>query len=367
MDERPRCPECNEFLIEGECIQHGVIVERVPDLAPQDPPPPPVSTERPSERARVVTPEGGGPSYVVFEPESVARDRELQMEAARGDAEQTAAVREAPAPIPEAAPPGSQDMIVIDQKPVWIVVVAAAVLVLFVLVSLWRGQSLVGSRLDDLRASMRLVDDRLGTIETFNLATDARLKRVERRLGGTFNVAQLAKRVTPAVFTIRTSQGVGSGFVVERGKTSSTLLTNFHVIASVGRGGAVLVDQKGRRTINGRVGKVDPDNDLAAVVVKRRLPVLPLLHQIPKAGEPVIAVGSPLGLGGTVTEGIVSGRVQGLIQFSAAASFGSSGGPLVNAKGQVIGVVTLKIIGAGAEGLAFAVPSSRACSRILDC
>ena len=73
-------------------------------------------------------------------------------------------------------------------------------------------------------------------------------------------------------------------------------------------------------------------------------------------GQPLYAIGSPLGMDHTVTSGIFSGRRTDLLQTSAQISPGNSGGPLITENGQVVGVNTLKIAGFGAEGLGFAIP-----------
>ena len=82
-------------------------------------------------------------------------------------------------------------------------------------------------------------------------------------------------------------------------------------------------------------------------------------------------LGSPLGLGGTVTSGIASAyrNDHGLtyLQFSAPISPGNSGGPVINEHGRVVGVSVMKMVGDGAEGLSFAIPSSRLCAALSVC
>ena len=84
-----------------------------------------------------------------------------------------------------------------------------------------------------------------------------------------------------------------------------------------------------------------------------------------------MAVGSPLGLGSTVTLGVISGfrSLEGsdYVQFSAAISPGNSGGPVVDRDGRVIGVARAKLVADGAEGLGFAVPIDTVCSTVLSC
>lgn len=362
IDERPRCPECHDVLIEGECLTHGVIADPVSPSTSGH------AARRPSERARVVTPDGGGPSYVVFEPEAVARERERRASGEPQDAQPTRVPPFAGSPAGPPSTPGADDVITISQRSILIVLGAGILVLLFVLLALWRGQSNLAGRFDRLDAGVGALDDRLTTMELYRTESEARLKGLERQIGGTINVSGIARKVRPAVFTVQTPDGVGSAFVVDSGRRS-TLLTNAHVVLA-GTGAPhrnVTINQQGRAALRGRVREIDIDNDLALIRVNRKLPALRLHLGRVRDGAPVIAVGSPLGLGGTVTEGIVSGKVGGLIQFSAAASPGSSGGPLVNADGLVIGIVTLKIVLPGVEGLSFAVPVSEGCSRLLSC
>lgn len=106
---------------------------------------------------------------------------------------------------------------------------------------------------------------------------------------------------------------------------------------------------------------------LALIDVRETLPALAHTTAIPKTGSPVLAVGAPLGLNGTVTSGIVSGSRKGQVQFSAAISPGSSGSPLVDANGEVVGIVSAKFVGPGAEGLGFAVPVKTVCDVFPIC
>jgi putative serine protease PepD len=151
------------------------------------------------------------------------------------------------------------------------------------------------------------------------------------------------------------------------------IITNNHVVAN---GGDVsVVGQDGRRLPAEVVGR-DPDSDIAVLRVTpssalRRLALAQA--GTTEVGEPVLAVGSPLGLSGTVTAGIVSaldrrvrlgdtGARQSAIQTDASINPGNSGGPLVNAQGEVIGVNTAiaTLEGSGSIGIGFAIPIERA-------
>jgi putative serine protease PepD len=84
-------------------------------------------------------------------------------------------------------------------------------------------------------------------------------------------------------------------------------------------------------------------------------------------GDSVLVLGAPLGLGGSVSNGIVSAFRDGYIQFSAPIAPGNSGGPLVNLHGQVIGVARSKLVAQGAEGLSFAIPIAIVCTSVSAC
>ncbi|WP_250029553.1 S1C family serine protease [Paractinoplanes maris] len=187
-----------------------------------------------------------------------------------------------------------------------------------------------------------------------------------------------AARVLPGVVSVqvRTASGggSGSGFVFDdRGH----IVTNNHVVtagSSSARGSITVVGADGRR-LNAEVVGTDPSNDIAVLRVDDAAALDRLALADPRAtrvGEPVLAVGSPLGLSGTVTAGIVSAldrpvRLGGssrqtAVQTDASINPGNSGGPLVNARGEVIGVNTAiaTLEGGGSIGIGFAVPIERA-------
>ncbi|NJK52505.1 MAG: PDZ domain-containing protein [Leptolyngbyaceae cyanobacterium SU_3_3] len=161
-------------------------------------------------------------------------------------------------------------------------------------------------------------------------------------------------------------QGTGSGFII---KADGLVMTNAHV---VDRASSVTVTLRDGREFTGRVVGEDPLTDVAVVKIEaNNLPTVNLGNsdQI-RSGEWAIAIGNPLGLDNTVTAGIISGtgrssseigapdRRVSFIQTDAAINPGNSGGPLLNQRGEVIGMNTA-IIG-GAQGLGFAIPINRA-------
>ncbi|TVP62021.1 MAG: PDZ domain-containing protein [Nodularia sp. (in: Bacteria)] len=161
-------------------------------------------------------------------------------------------------------------------------------------------------------------------------------------------------------------QGLGSGFITT---ADGLIFTNAHVVANADN---VTVLLKDGRSFQGEVVGADSVTDVAVVkIAATELPTVQLGNSDNlMAGEPAIAIGNPLGLDNTVTQGIISATqrsVAGLgvpteridfIQTDAAINPGNSGGPLLNAQGEVIGMNTAII--QGAQGLGFAIPINTA-------
>ena len=196
------------------------------------------------------------------------------------------------------------------------------------------------------------------------------------------SVAGVAQRVLPSVVMIRvkSSQGEvgGTGFIVNGGY----IITNNHVVAGAG-GSSIEVVFNDKKTLPATVKGADPNSDVAVLQPEgeHSLPALTVGDSSKIAvGDPVIAIGSPLGLQGSVTTGIVSSLNRAVptrgedgdaaflnaIQTDAAINPGNSGGPLVDAKGRVIGINTAIATlggqglggeqGSGSIGLGFAIP-----------
>ena len=170
------------------------------------------------------------------------------------------------------------------------------------------------------------------------------------------------------------AQGQGSGFVYD---AEGHIVTNDHVVSGAE---SVSVRFWDGSTYDATVVGTDPSTDLAVIKVDAPAEVLHPLElgdstQL-SVGEGVVALGSPFGLEGTVTSGIVSAlnrqmtsqnnfTISNSIQTDAAINHGNSGGPLVNAAGQVIGVNTqIKSESGGSDGIGFAIPSSTVSSIV---
>ena len=185
----------------------------------------------------------------------------------------------------------------------------------------------------------------------------------------------VAERLRSSTVTIDAGDATGSGFVVGK---EHWVITNAHVVADAVEQG-VEVRFEGSPAVAGRVLGVDPDHDLVVLAVPgaARVPALPLGDSdAVRVGETVLAFGSPYGLAGTLTQGIVSARrdldemwavpVRRVIQTDAPINPGNSGGPLVNRRGQVIGVNTAILSrGGSATGIGFAIPAAYV-AQLLD-
>jgi serine protease Do len=203
-------------------------------------------------------------------------------------------------------------------------------------------------------------------------------------------VTEIAKKVGPSVVGIRMTlsgaqldfndtdqaQAEGSGVIVSR---DGYIMTNYHVVEyadprnNASQNVTLEVFLPDKRQAKAKFIGGDQLNDLAVIKVNlNNLPVAELgdSSQL-EVGEPAVAIGNPLGIefAGSVTAGVISAlnrtveledKTLNLIQTDAAINPGNSGGALVNSRGQVIGINTVKISVAGVEGLGFAIPINEA-------
>src|SRR5882757_9565013 len=205
------------------------------------------------------------------------------------------------------------------------------------------------------------------------------------------DLSDLAAKVTPAVVNVavtmkagaadddetqmsdrsqqqqaQKAQAVGTGFIID---ANGWIVTNFHV---AGKADSITVTLADGRKLPAKMVGGDEKTDLALIKVEsdKPLPYVTFADATKvRVGQPVMAVGNPFGLGGTVTTGIVSARRRDIhsgpfddyIQTDAAINRGNSGGPLFDMDGKVIGINTAIFSPSGGSvGLGFAIPSSLA-------
>jgi putative serine protease PepD len=178
---------------------------------------------------------------------------------------------------------------------------------------------------------------------------------------------RVAERLREATVTILAGRSTGSGFVAP---PHNWIVTNAHVASGARYSGRLRVRFGDGAVRHARLIAYDAQRDLAVAQIEGETKVRPLVlgnSDEVKVGQSVLAFGSPFGLEGTLTQGIVSARrdlspigggdLRGVIQTDAPINPGNSGGPLVNGKGEVIGVNTAILSRSGASnGIGFAVP-----------
>jgi S1-C subfamily serine protease len=247
----------------------------------------------------------------------------------------------------------------------WPSLALAAVALAVAGLALWREQAaLDAGRAADLHAQR--VEHELASMQGSEAATAARISRTQRQLRAhDQSVAPLATRVLKSVFTIETPTKIGSGFLAWVDRDGSYLVTANHVISDAG--GTVTITRRGGSWSADIVAR-DPANDLALIRANGRPAHAAPLWQHPRrrpprTGEQLLLVGSPFGLGGTVTTGIVSRVTPKAIQTDAAANPGNSGGPAIDRDGRVVGI----LVAGGGENINFAVRIERACARLRRC
>ena len=203
------------------------------------------------------------------------------------------------------------------------------------------------------------------------------------------DVKSIAALVTPSVVSIKVTapsgSGSGSGSIYKTNSTSSYIITNNHVVDSAAIGGSILVEFINGDTVAATIVGRDSNYDLAVLKVEKgNLPTIKIGNSSNiSVGDPVVAIGSPLGLASTVTSGIISAKNRPVttgtsgaesyvnaIQTDAAINPGNSGGALLDSAGRIIGVnsaiATLSSGGvSGSIGLGFSIPINEA-KRIVD-
>lgn len=222
-------------------------------------------------------------------------------------------------------------------------------------------QTKPGSNNKEVAATTGTLAEKPAAVESKSGLYHASARRLPER-----SVRELVNQLGEAVVQVRTPSGLGSGFFINE---EGFLITNFHVIEGESQVSVEVYHQKNdqleRKTYKQvRIVAMNKFNDLALLKIDEK--DAPSFRFVPfgsadglAVGERVFAIGSPLGLERTVTEGILSTRTRQLagslyLQTTTQINPGNSGGPLFNLSGEVVGVTNMKIT--AGEGLGFAIP-----------
>lgn len=237
----------------------------------------------------------------------------------------------------------------------------------------------LGAQVRDLTAELRSMKERVvaaevkreGLEETVSTEVGAVREEVAERFRDILDASAVVERIDDAVFTIESERAQGTGFGIRSSGGKTWIATNQHVIDGSVRGARVIV-RSGFASLHGTVERWDRSLDLALIRVDDTLPVLVSAYEAghpPAVGDAVLAYGSPYGLEGTATVGIVSSfRVwdyytgANYIQTDAPINPGNSGGPLVNAYGEVLGITSSRMPGGG---IGFAIDIRDLCTSLL--
>jgi 2-alkenal reductase len=239
--------------------------------------------------------------------------------------------------------------------------------------------NLAGDMLDDGPEPTATAGSRAGRNDPFSVGPAAAYPflAAPSPAGTPMPAATVVEEVSKAVVTVVTQQEVSRG-VAETGRGTGFIIaedgyvvTNQHVVEGGDRFEVIMADGRPRQA---ELIGADPISDLAILLIEDEVPTTVKLGDsgLLEVGQPVLAIGSPLGtFTNTVTRGIVSGlgrtipgewRYANLVQHDAAINPGNSGGPLFNLAGEVVGVNTLGIAetadGDAAQGIFFAIPAN---------
>ncbi|MBU5487930.1 trypsin-like peptidase domain-containing protein [Clostridium sp. MSJ-8] len=254
------------------------------------------------------------------------------------------------------------------------------------------GGGIIGGYLANTKAASSNGTNTTKTVSASDYAPAEFLNSSTDNDSTTLTAAEAIEKVKPAVVTISTKtivsssnsifssgqqeeqEGIGSGFIINE---EGYILTNYHVVEGSTE---VKVLLSTGEEVDATVVNYDEEKDIAMVKLAdgTKVPGVAELGNSDAvyAGEEVIAIGTPLSkeFSATSTKGIVSavnrdvetdtGTTMNLIQTDAAINPGNSGGPLINTKGQVIGINSMKIVVTEVEGIGFAIPINEASDRI---
>jgi putative serine protease PepD len=245
---------------------------------------------------------------------------------------------------------------------VLVMLVAGGVVLYRQVIGLEHDLDAAAGELRALRGQQARTEHRVG-----DLVGDVRDLRstVDRSAARELDTAKVVAEAQEAVFTIYTNQAQGTAFAVFPTDDGGTwLATNSHVVDDAIRADRRVRLVQGDRSWQGQVATWQDRPDVALIRVVGDLPTLSVAAS-PTVGDQVLAYGSPFGLPDTVTKGIISAVRGDYLQTDAQINHGNSGGPLLNARGEVLGITTYDLEGGG-SGLGVAISMPAFCKAVFQ-
>lgn len=179
--------------------------------------------------------------------------------------------------------------------------------------------------------------------------------------GSLNNLPELLLNTSVSITNFKNNKkiGTGSGAFI----SSNKVVTNYHVIKTGNR--IELIRNSDQKKFEGTVEKVDRTHDICIIQIENETveKFLKIKRERPSIGTEIMVAGSPLGLNGTITKGNISRIARKkpyefeMLQISAPISPGSSGGPVINMSGELVGISVGSLVGKGIQNINFAVPS----------
>jgi serine protease Do len=214
----------------------------------------------------------------------------------------------------------------------------------------------------DLLESDTLFNFLTGIEKTYLAKSKGNSVKLAKSKAVTYKTTQeMLKGIKSSVVTVENSKGFGSGLIIT---ADGYILTNYHVVENEKN---ISVKMGSDSKVKAEIVKTNTDYDLALLKISQsNLKPLTFSAGEAEVGDEVYAAGTPLdkSLGQTITKGIISGYREwngvSFVQTDVSINSGNSGGPLLNSKGEVVGIATMKASGKGIEGIGFGIPAKEA-------
>ena len=202
---------------------------------------------------------------------------------------------------------------------------------------------------------------------------EAKEEQEERAEDKCLEIDEILSLVSRSIFSIETTDSIGTGFVVHSAGNSSWIVTAYHVVENCKDESIEVISYYNNTSYSSFLYNFDSTNDLALLKINN-LSLNPIVwasdnSRFPKLGDDILVIGNPLGLRGTLTKGIISYLDDNIIQTDAALNPGNSGGPMLNNYGEVLGIVVMKAMideRQFAEGISFGIRVENLCDSLMN-